>query len=218
MKPLFALISALFLIGSWPALAGTQWAPIDPLELSLKSPVVEKDADAEALFWDVRVLDEMDGSTIHAVLSHYIRIKVFTDRGRDSQSTVDLTYLGGNKIQDIAGRTIKPNGDIVDLQKEAIYDRTLVKAGGIKVKAKSFAMPAVEPGSIIEYRWREVRNNELTNYVRLQFQREIPVRSVTYHIKPFSNPYFPYGMRTLSFRIQNSGFVKERDGFYLTTA
>ncbi len=27
------------------------WKPIDPAELALKTPTVEKDADAEALFW-----------------------------------------------------------------------------------------------------------------------------------------------------------------------
>ena len=45
-------------------------------------------------------------------------------------------------------------------------------------------MPAVEPGCIIEYRWREVRVNSDANYIRLQFQRDIPVQRVQYLIKP----------------------------------
>ena len=84
-------------------------------------------------------------------------------------------------------------------------------------KAKSFAMPGVEPGSIIEYRWREVRNDRLANYIRLQFQRDVPVQSVKYYIKPLSIPGFPFAMRVMTFHGTNTPFVKEKDGSYSTT-
>ncbi|HLE63650.1 MAG TPA: DUF3857 domain-containing protein, partial [Pyrinomonadaceae bacterium] len=142
-------------------IAGDDWLPIDPSELALKTPVVEKDADAEALFWEVRVADELDGSDPRTVLRHYVRIKVFTERGRESQSQIDIPYLGNWSIKDIAARTIKPDGSIVEVKKEDILERVIVKDGGMKVKAKSFALPAVGPGSIIEYRWREVRNDQI---------------------------------------------------------
>jgi len=50
------------------------WRPIDPAHLAQKEPIVEKDADAEAIFWEVRIND----SAQDLVFSHYIRIKVFT--------------------------------------------------------------------------------------------------------------------------------------------
>src|ERR1041385_1063533 len=122
------------------------WKPVDPAELALKTPAVEKDADAEALFWEVRIDDNPEGDLI---FNHYIRVKVFTERGRESQSKIDLPfgniYGGETKIKDIAARTIKPDGSIVELKKEDIFERTIVKVSGLKVKAKSFAMPAVEP-------------------------------------------------------------------------
>ena len=59
-----------------------EWKPVDPAQLMMKSPVVEKDADAEALFWEIKVEDEVEGSTPRTVLSNYIRIKIFTERGR----------------------------------------------------------------------------------------------------------------------------------------
>ncbi len=43
------------------AATGDDWKPIDPVELSLKTSVVEKDADAEALFWEVKVDDNPEG-------------------------------------------------------------------------------------------------------------------------------------------------------------
>src|SRR5256714_1883353 len=197
------------------------WKPIDPSELSMSAPAVERDADAEAIFWEVKVADEADGGEPRTVLEHYLRIKVFTGRGRESQSKIDILApkVGGReiKITDIAGRTIKPDGTIVELKKEDIFERTVVKASGLKVKAKSFAMPGVEPGAIIEYRWREVRNDSYSNYARLEFSRDIPVRLVKYYIKPLSDPRWPYGMRAQPFNGQNTPFQKEKDGYYSTT-
>src|SRR5438046_891932 len=132
---------------------GDDWRTIDPGELALKTSVVEKDADAEAIFWEVRVDDSQPEEL---VLKNYIRIKVFTERGKESQSKVDLTYLGSARVKDIAARVIKPDGTINELKKEDVFERTIVKASGVKYKAKSFALPGVDPGAIIEYRWQGV--------------------------------------------------------------
>jgi hypothetical protein len=213
--PLLAPLFAIFLLA--PAAAAADWKPIDPADVALKAPVVEKDADAEAIFWEVRVADEVEGGTPRTVLDHYVRIKIFTERGRESQSKIDIPFVNNWRIQDIAARTIKPDGQIIELKKSDVFERTVIRATGLKVKAKSFAMPGVEPGAIIEYRWREVRNDRLANYIRLQLQREVPVRLVKYFVKPLSLPGFPYGMRVQTFNRQNATFVKEKDGFYSTT-
>lgn len=197
--------------------SGDEWRPIDPAELSSKTPVVEKDADAEALFWEVRVSDEVEGGKVRTVLMHYLRIKIFTERGRESQSKIDIPYLANWKISDIAARTVTPDNRIVLLKKDDVFERSIVRSNGLKIKAKSFAMPGVEPGSIIEYRWREARNDRLANYIRLQFQRDVPVQLVKYYVKPLSLPDFPYGMRMQPFHGRNTPFVKEKDGFYSTT-
>src|SRR5262249_35849647 len=141
---------------------------------------VEKDADAEVIFWEIYI----DDAGEDLVFNNYIRIKVFTERGKESQSTVELPYRGNRRLVDIAGRTIKPDGSIVELKKDSIFDRTVVRAGGLTLKVGSFAIPAVDPGSVIEYRWKEVRPGTMANYIRLYFQREIPVQLVRYHLKP----------------------------------
>jgi hypothetical protein len=209
------IVLGLLITAGTTRAAFEDWKPIDPGELALKAPMVEKDADAEALFWDVRIDDNPEGDLI---FNHYIRIKVFTDRGRESQSKIDIpfgNYRGEIKIKDIAARTIKPDGSIVELKKEDVFERTIIKASGLKVKAKSFAMPAVEPGCIIEYRWREVRVNRDASYVRLQFQRDIPVQRVQYWIKPMA--YENLGMSSLTLHGTTSPFVKDKGGFYRTT-
>lgn len=214
LLPLFLLCLGLVLPAA--AFAGDDWRPIDAADLALKAPVVEKDADAEAIFWEVKLDDNPEGDLI---FSHYIRIKVFTERGRESQSKIDIpfgNFFGSDiKIQDIAARTVKPDGSIVELKKSDVFERTIVKGSGVKVKVKSFAIPGLEPGSIIEYRWREIRVNQSANYVKLEFQRDIPVQRVKYLIKPF--PFEGLGMRSITLNGANSPFAKEKEGFWATS-
>jgi len=207
-----AWFAAILFIGlaNLPAFAGDDWKPVDPAHLAMKAPMVEPDADAEAIFWDVRV-DDQDRDL---VFTNYIRIKIFTERGKESQSQIDLTFLGNVKVKDIAGRTIKADGTIIELKKDAIFERTIVKLSGLKYKAKSFAMPGVEPGVIIEYRWREIYPFDNADNVRLQFQRDIPVQLVRYHIKPFE--FISRGMRAQTFNASEPKFSREKDGFYAT--
>ncbi|HEU4710302.1 MAG TPA: DUF3857 domain-containing protein [Pyrinomonadaceae bacterium] len=214
--PVGLILCFLALFAASIQAAADEWKPIDAAHLALKSSTVEKEADAEGLFWEVKIDDNPEGDLI---FDHYLRVKVFTERGRESQSKIDLIfgklYGGETKIKDIAARTIKPDGSIVQLKKEDIYERTIVKGSGLKYKAKSFAMPAVEPGCIIEYRWREVRVNTDANYVRLQFQRDIPVQRVQYSIKPMA--YENASFASIVMHGQNTEWVKGKGGYYSTT-
>jgi len=205
------LATILFLALSTPA-QWNQWKPLDPADSALKAPTIDKDADAEALFWEVYVND----ANADTEYLHYLRVKVFTERGKDTQGKIEIPYFNGVQIKDISGRTIKPDGTIIELKKDAIFDREVVKFGKFKVKVKSFAMPAVEPGVIVEYRWREVRQNQMADNVALQFQREIPVQHVRYFLKPF--PYTTQPMKSMTFqtRGQTGNFVKAKDGYYMT--
>lgn len=196
----------------------TQWQPVTDEERNLKTPRIDPEAGAEALFWRVHVVDAIQGEDPQTVLYYYLRIKVFNQRGCESQGTQDIPYAGKRTIVDVAGRTIKPDGTIIELKKDAIFRRDIVKASGLKVKAVSFAMPAVEPGAILEYRWREIRDGELANYVRMPFQRDIPVHEVKYFVRPLTLTYVTLPpMKRVSFGAQPGPVVPERDGFYSTT-
>jgi hypothetical protein len=202
-RVLFTL--ACFLLPAVPALAGDDWGPVDPAHLALKAPVVEPDADAEAIFWDVQV-DFTLGKTVFA---NYVRIKIFTERGKELRGKIELRYSSKNKIEDIAGRTIKADGTIVELKQDAIFDSTLVKLRRLKINAKTFAMPAVEPGVIIEYRWREVRHDSSGYFARLSFQRDIPIQLVKYTLKTSSDSVL--GFRTKAFNMANPPMAPEKD-------
>src|SRR5690349_25131796 len=109
--PVSFLLVVTLLLGSIATVsAGEEWRAIEPADLALKAAVVEPNADAEAIFWDIRV---DDGGQNDLVLSHYVRIKIFNERGREKYGKIDIPYFNGIKIKDVAARTIKPDGTII---------------------------------------------------------------------------------------------------------
>lgn len=183
------------------------WRPITPQELAMKAPTVEPDADAEVIFWEVRV----DDSTADLIMKHYVRVKVFTERGREKYSKMDIPFTKGIKIKNIMARVIKPDGTTVDLNKEDIFEREIVKADKIKVKAKSFAVPNIEPGVIVEYRYQETHQSGWANNMRMFFQHDVPIQSISYYFKPADDA------RYLTFNMEDKKFVKDKNGFYRAT-
>lgn len=209
-KPVLALfLSCLFFANLQTALAGdNNWREVTPAEIQMKKPMVEPDADAEAIFWEVRV---DDGSTTDLIMKHYIRVKIFTERGREKYSKIDIPYIKGMKIKDIMARVVKADGSIVELAKTDVFDREIVKANNTKVKAKSFAMPNIEPGVIVEYRYQETIPFSSANDMRMIFQRDIPIQNISYYFKPAADTKY------LTFNMADNKFIKDKNGFYRAT-
>jgi hypothetical protein len=86
------------------------WRAVTAEELAMKTPKVEPDADAEAIFWEVRIDDSSDDLS----MQHYVRVKIFNDRGREKYSKLDIPFTRKTKIKDIAARVIKPDGSPVE--------------------------------------------------------------------------------------------------------
>ena len=89
------------------AVFADDWKPVNPADLALKTPLVEPDADAEALSWEVRI---DDSSPSELSLVHYLRVKIFTERGKDSQSKIDIPYYSTTRIRDVAAASLSPTG------------------------------------------------------------------------------------------------------------
>jgi len=188
------------------------WKPVDPSDLALKTPKVEKDADAEAIFWEVKV---DDSKSDELGLKHYIRVKVFTERGREKYSKVEIPFLKGTKIKDVAARVIKPDGTIVEINKSDIFENTIANASGFKVKQVSFAVPGLEPGVIFEYRYKAVIDDAGASGMQLIFQRDIPVQNITYYVKPFEGSFST--MRHKEYNFTDLSFEKDKDGYFRAT-
>ena len=190
------------------------WPQITDSEKQLRSPLVQKDAGAEVLVWKAYVVDEfLSLNTLQRVYYNYVRLKVFDEKGKEQAATIDLTSSETSSIIDVAGRTLKADGTFVQLDKNAVHQRDVVRVGSRKRKTTSFAMPGVEPGAIVEYRWKEVGSGDEIEFVRLQLQREFPVQKVTYFLRPLSSDITSYQLRFQTFNCQPTFGKQDNAGY-----
>src|SRR6266481_5707484 len=131
-----------------PASAGDEWLPISPEELKMTTVAEAPGAPAVYLY---RQVDRDDSSrTPHEY--NYARIKILTEEGRKYADVEIPFFKEEGNIHGVKARTIRPDGSIVNFEGKA-FDKTIVKAKGVKFLAKTFTLPDVQVGSIIEYHY-----------------------------------------------------------------
>jgi len=122
------------------------WLPIDPKELQMTS---EPSAPGAAAVYLYRQADRSDR---YYQEKNYVRIKILTEEGL-KYANVELPFDGQSEsIGQIQARTIQPDGSSM-LFDGKVFDKPIIQARGAKLLAKTFTMPNVQVGSIIEYRY-----------------------------------------------------------------
>lgn len=203
-------ISLLLLLVPLARLAAApapKWSPPDPAELASTQPVVDPDAGAEILLREV-TMDSADFD--EALVKTYVRVKVYSARGVERLSKIELPFTKQVPITRIAARTIHPDGRIVELDRKEVFEREVLRADSIRVKVKSFAPPALVPGAIVEYTYTEEPGFALA-FFPLWFQTDLPAREVRFHIHTIETPLL--GLRALLFNCPDQSFEADRDGF-----
>ena len=151
-KLIFALPAVASLAMACSAWA-EQWLAATPDELHMSSE--PKASRAPAIYLDYQV-DRDDQSSQEA---HYVRIKILTEEGRKYGDVAIRFDENHEFITGIEARTIHPDGSTIKFDGK-VYDTPIVKARGLRYMAKTFTLPDVQVGSIIEYRYRR-RNREV---------------------------------------------------------
>ena len=189
--------------------AAPKWPPVDPAELAETKPKVDAEAGAEVLLREVDV-DQSAGSETE--LREHVRVKIFSARGVDDFAKVDIPYDEDGEVSDIAARTIKPDGSVLELNPKDVFDREVIKSGDVRIKVKSFAPPGLEPGAIVEYRFTQT-TDRVNMFVEVYYQGPLPVRSVRYRLRP--PPFrFDVTIRSISFNCPAAPLNPDRDGYY----
>ncbi|OGP87254.1 MAG: hypothetical protein A2031_07570 [Deltaproteobacteria bacterium RBG_19FT_COMBO_43_11] len=90
---------------------------------------------------------------------HLERVKIFNERGRYLASKTISYREGYQKVKILFANTIKPNGQVIPLDKKDVHDSSAYAGYEFytDIREKRFTMPAVEDGCIIEYAY------EITN-------------------------------------------------------
>jgi hypothetical protein len=142
-----ALIGVLILCAAPLSAPADDWQPILPEELTMTKEPQAPGATAILLY---RQVDRDDTGPSEW---NYERIKILTEEGRQ-YADVEIPFdKGTESIRAIQARTIHPDGTIVNFD-GTVYEKPIVQARGVKLLAKTFTMPDVQVGSIIEYRYR----------------------------------------------------------------
>jgi hypothetical protein len=122
------------------------WLPTSPEELAMTTEPAAPGASAEYLY---RQVDRDDSKFVESV---YVRIKILGDSGLN-YANVEIPFVQGiERIRSIQARTIHPDGSVVNFD-GTTYEKPIVKSERVKYLAKTFTLPAVEVGSILEYRY-----------------------------------------------------------------
>jgi len=123
------------------------WLPITPRDLATESEPKAPGASAIYLY---RQVDRDDNDPSETV---YYRIKVLTEEGR-KYADIEIPYdKRKERVRSIEARTVRPDGSIADFD-GTVFEKPLIRGRGTKLFAKTFTLPDVQVGSIIEYRYR----------------------------------------------------------------
>jgi hypothetical protein len=163
----------------------SEFQPVSPEELKMTTEPQAPGAPAIILY---RQVDRDDsGHTAHE--NDYFRIKILTEEGR-KYANVEIPFYkeNGNNIVNIHGRTIRSDGSIANFEGKA-FDKPIAKAKGLKIMAKTFTLPDVHVGSVIEYYY----TLDLAEYFVFDshwiLSDELFTKSAKFSLKPYVSEY-----------------------------
>ena len=164
--------------------------PLSPDDLKMTSEPKAPGAPAVILFREVDRDD--NGSTSHE--DNYLRIKILTEEGRQ-HANVEIDFNKANEdISGIRARTVKPDGSSVDFDGK-VFEKVIEKAQGLKYLAKTFTLPDVQVGSIIEYRFTYDLKEHFIFDSHWTISHELFTRSAKFTLKPYVSKYSPMTLR-----------------------
>jgi Domain of Unknown Function with PDB structure (DUF3857) len=189
-RGLFTLLLLGALLFMPAARAGEGFQPVSPEELKMTSEPNAPGAPAVILF---RQVDRDDnGDTSHEY--NYFRIKILTEEGRKYADIEIPFFKEQGNIVNIHARTIRPDGSIVNFDGK-VFEKTIVKAKGLKYLAKTFTLPEVEVGSIIEYYYTIDLSEHYIYDSHWILSNELFTRQAKFSMKPYHSDYSPIAVR-----------------------
>jgi uncharacterized protein DUF3857 len=189
--PLLASLSFVFIsiLGS-NSLWAVNFQPVSPAELKMVSEPKAPGVPAIILFREVDRDDR--GNTAHEDV--YFRVKIFTEEGR-KQADIEIPFLKENgSIINIHARTIEPDGTIVNFSGKP-FDKSIVKARGVKYMAKTFTLPDVQVGSILEYYYTIDLSEKFIIDSHWILSNELFTKNAKFSLKPYTSSYTRLNVR-----------------------
>lgn len=123
--------------------AAMDWLPVTSSDWAIKEVPGVPGAAAIQLYFSYYKDDDQK------FLYVYRRIKVLSDAGR-KYADVEVSLDPGESLKELKARSLHPDGTVAEYQGKP-FDKIVYKRRGVKYSARTFTIPDVSPGSIIEY-------------------------------------------------------------------
>jgi transglutaminase-like putative cysteine protease len=190
----FVALTATLGLPSARAQAPAAWPPVPPEELALKDNAFDPGSPAMILEYEVQTDNAKSTETV------YKRIKIFREEGKKF-ADVEIRYWEKlTKVEEIRARVTSPSGKPEDFN-GTIYDKEVVKFKKFLYNAKTFTLPNVDIGAVIEYSYRLHWHSDIPDVFKnpsryliteaiaypaaeWEIQQEIPVRHGRFTLHP----------------------------------
>jgi Domain of Unknown Function with PDB structure (DUF3857) len=186
----FVLLLSTLICGPTKVRASTGFQPVSPEELKMTEEPKAPGSPAVILY---RQVDRDDnGRTSHE--DNYFRVKILTEEGRKYADVEIPFFKSEGDIVGIRARTVRPDGSIVNFEGK-VFEKSIVKAKGLKYLVKTFTLPDVQVGSIIEYFYTIDLSEHYIYDSHWILSDELFTRSAKFSLKPYHNDYNPITCR-----------------------
>lgn len=196
-----------------PAFAGDDWLPVSKDDLTMKDFAPFPGQHAVILY---RKVERNDND---AWEKNYVRIKILDEEGKKYANVETESFSKLYKLDNVQARTIKPDGTIVPFDGK-VFDKLVAKYKGSSVYAKTFTLPDVQVGSIIEYRYVFHWDNMYIIDSAWIVQQELAIRDADFSLKSFnrSSSYDPgYSLSWVIFFLPKESQPKDEKGLIKMT-
>src|SRR5207245_9128519 len=99
-----------------------------------------------------------------------------------------------NNVTNLQKQTIKPDNSIVNYEGK-VFEKAIVKAKGLKYMAKTFTLPEVQVGSILEYYYTYDLSGHDIYDSHWILSDELFTKKANFSLIPYTSSYAPISVR-----------------------
>ncbi len=134
-----------------------------------------------------------DDARMYSRTRFHLRAKILSNEGREL-SNIELPYVeDNNMLVEWWGRTILPDGTVLELTRRELDSQVLAKVGREEFRSLKATLRGVVPGCVIDYGY-EIKSEGFAFYNRVPLQRAYPIKKFLYHWVPLSGLQGAYFM------------------------
>jgi hypothetical protein len=206
------LISVYLVVLIIPVFAGDDWLPVSKEDLAMKDYAAMPGQHAVILYRKVERNDKDSWE------KQYFRIKILDEEGKKYANVETEAYSKQYKLDNIQARSIKPDGTIVPFTGK-VFDKLIAKYKNFSIYAKTFTIPDVQAGSIIEYRFTYHWDSMILMDSSWTVQNELATRDADFSLKAYQSEGYgnDYNLSWMIFFVPKNEQPKEDKGIVTMT-